>query len=112
MQEKKEKLLEDKEVSKDIEQNIAWWKQLFSDCADIKMQGDVSGKTDGCESIFKLYRDYRWQRYAAGIRTGKNVIPIEGNVFRRTGQRFTEKCPWYVGCDTRFLPYWMLPMEC
>ena len=31
MQEKKEKLLEDKEVSKDIEQNIAWWKQLFSD---------------------------------------------------------------------------------
>ena len=38
MQEKKEKLLEDKEVSKDIEQNIAWWKQLFSDCADIKMR--------------------------------------------------------------------------
>lgn len=44
MQEKKEKLLEDKEVSKDIEQNIAWWKQLFSDCADIKMREMYLGK--------------------------------------------------------------------
>ena len=41
MEEKKlenENQLEDKEVSKDIEQNIVWWKQRFSNCADIKMR--------------------------------------------------------------------------
>lgn len=47
MEEKKlenENQLEDKEVSKDIEQNIVWWKQRFSNCADIKMREMYLGK--------------------------------------------------------------------
>ncbi len=39
-----ENQLEDKEVSKDIEQNIVWWKQRFSNCADIKMREMYLGK--------------------------------------------------------------------
>ena len=29
--------MQDQAVSKKLDENIAWWKQQFSDCADIKM---------------------------------------------------------------------------
>lgn len=36
--------MENQPVSKHIDENINWWKQQFSDCADIKMLGMCLGK--------------------------------------------------------------------
>ena len=36
--------MQEQAVSKQLDENIAWWKQQFSDCADIKYP-----------CIFKLY---------------------------------------------------------
>lgn len=44
MQEKNKKQTDETAVSKDIQQNITWWKQRFSDCADIKMREMYLGK--------------------------------------------------------------------
>ena len=30
--------MQEQAVSKQLDENIAWWKQQFSDCADIKMR--------------------------------------------------------------------------
>ncbi|MCD7981175.1 MAG: spore germination protein [Clostridiales bacterium] len=35
--------MQNQDVSKNLDENIAWWKARFSDCADIKMQGMCLG---------------------------------------------------------------------
>ena len=39
--------MENQQVSKQIDVNIAWWKQQFSDCADIKMRPMCLGENMG-----------------------------------------------------------------
>ena len=46
--------MQDQTVSKKLDENILWWKQQFSDCADIKMRPMCLGKNmNGCaEKLF------------------------------------------------------------
>ena len=36
--------MQEQAVSKQLDENIAWWKQQFSDCADIKMRPMCLGR--------------------------------------------------------------------
>lgn len=47
--------MQEQAVSKQLDENITWWKQQFSDCADIKMRSHVSGQGHEYPGIFKLY---------------------------------------------------------
>ena len=47
--------MENRPVSKHIDENIAWWKQQFCDCADIKMRPMCLGEHMEIRAFFELY---------------------------------------------------------
>ena len=111
MQEKKEKLLEDKEVSKDIEQNIAWWKQLFSDCADIKMREMYLGKQMDVKAFLSYIEITGGKDMLQESALGKMLSRLKEMSSEELGSAL-QKMPLVCRMRHRFLPYWMLPMEC
>jgi len=56
--------MQDQAVSKKLDENIAWWKQQFSDCADIKMRPMCLGK----EMNIRAFLSY------IEVTGGKNVM--------------------------------------
>ena len=111
MQEKKEKLLEDKEVSKDIEQNIAWWKQLFSDCADIKMREMYLGKQMDVKAFLSYIEITGGKDMLQESALGKMLSRLKEMSSEELGSAL-QKNALVCRMRHRFLPYWMLPMEC
>ena len=88
MQEKNKKQTDETAVSKDIQQNITWWKQRFSDCADIKMREMYLGK----QMDVKAFLSYIGLGVTPPQPSWGQLIKAAGETFRYYPYQFIIPC--------------------
>lgn len=70
--------MQEQAVSKQLDENIAWWKQQFSDCADIKMRPMCLGRDMSIRAFLSYIEvTLAWEKYDGRFGAWQNAEPAE-----------------------------------
>ena len=69
--------MQEQPVSKQLDENITWWKQQFSDCADIKMRPMCLGRDMSIRAFLSYIEVTGGKNMMEDSVLGKNAEPAE-----------------------------------